>query len=291
MIQDDLVTHAAVLDTGTQDLATAVAPDGSTEVGERFAQDMRTVLDSFGWDASNHWPVIVLSDGAEAIEQIVGALDRAGLPAKAVLPKPASLQMPAGLETRDLYDYRTCLGLGLIGLEAPSETLDLFEWISAADERREVKSARRSAKVAGIVAVAMLIVLLVVWRSVDVAMAARLDRQVADPNFQAFTDRQALLKTVARQRPDVLQLLTDINAGPSDGIVLDTLHFKKGQTVTIAGRADKMEQMWKFQTGLMDQKGIEDVEITNQTADAKTKKIRFAMTFHYKGYTKKEAAL
>jgi Tfp pilus assembly protein PilN len=89
----------------------------------------------------------------------------------------------------------------------------------------------------------------------------------------------------------VLQLLTDINAGPSDGIVLDTLHFKKGQTVTIAGRADKMEQMWKFQTGLMDQKGIEDVEITNQTADAKTKKIRFAMTFHYKGYTKKEAAL
>jgi hypothetical protein len=176
-------------------------------------------------------------------------------------------------------------------MEAPDGALDLFGAIRAADERREVTSSRRSVVVAGVLAAAMLIVLLVVWRSVDVATADRLGSRVADPNIQAFEARQALLKTVARHRPDVLQLLADVNGGPSDGIVLDDLHFKKGQVVTIAGRADNVEQMWKYQAGLMEHDDIGPVEITRQTADPKTKKIAFTMTFPYKGFAKREAAL
>jgi Tfp pilus assembly protein PilN len=86
-------------------------------------------------------------------------------------------------------------------------------------------------------------------------------------------------------------MLTEINAGENDGIVLDSLHFKKGQTVSLGGRADNMEKMWKFQANLREQKGIKDAEISNATPDTKTKKTKFTITFHYKEFTKKAAAL
>jgi hypothetical protein len=102
-----------------------------------------------------------------------------------------------------------------------------------------------------------------------------------------------LLKTVARYRPDVLQLLADIHAGPNDGIVLDSLHFKKGQVVTVTGQAGNMEQVWKFEASLRGQrqKGIDTVTLANQVVDAKTKKIKFTMTFTYKTFSKKDAIL
>jgi Tfp pilus assembly protein PilN len=103
--------------------------------------------------------------------------------------------------------------------------------------------------------------------------------------------QQAVVKTVARHRPDILDLLTEINAGQSDGVSLDSLHFKKGQVVSVTGQAGNMEQMWKFQANLREQKGIKSAEISNATPDTKTKKIKFTMTFHYKEFTKKEAAL
>lgn len=38
--------------------------------------------------------------------------------------------------------------------------------------------------------------------------------------------------------------------------MLDTLHFKKGQAVSVTGQADNMEQMWKFQANLRERKEI-----------------------------------
>ncbi len=289
LARDGCVTHAAMLDTGMTDLT---RPDDRTEPGEimgRFAQDMRAVLGSFAWNESEAWPVFVLSDGRESIEHIVGSLDAAGLDAQVAVPGPRGLKTPAGFETADLYEYRVPLGLALAALDEPSGTLDLFQGIKGADEK--TGSARQSLILAGVIAVAMFIALIVTWRSVDVALAKRLNRQVADPAFEAAWQHQALIKTVARHRPDVLQLLTDINAGQNDGIVLDSLHFKKGQVVSITGRAGNADQMYKFQTGLLEQKGITDVEISNSAVDTKSKKIKFTITFHYRGFTEKEAIL
>ena len=61
--------------------------------------------------------------------------------------------------------------------------------------------------------------------------------------------------------------------------------------VTLMGRADNMEQMWQFQENLLDRKDIKDVDITNNAQDAKSKKIKFTMVFHYRNFTKKEAVL
>ena len=290
LVQNGLVTHAAVLDTGMDHLASSDDGAAPGQVMERFAQDMRTILGTFGWSESSDWPVLVLSDGTEVIDRVVESLNAAGLHARATMPRAQNLRMPSGFEVRDVYEYRVPLGLAVAALETPAGTLDLFERIKESDERK-AKSIWHSVVLAGAVAAVMLVVLLMVWRSVDVALAKRLNSQIADPNFQAGRQRQVLLKTVARHRPDILQLLADLSTGQNDGIALDSLYFKKGQAVTIAGQAGNMDQMYKFQDGLRGQKGIADVEIPNATRDPKTKKIKFTMTFHYKNYTKKDAVL
>ncbi len=266
-------------------------PGARAEVVERFAQDLRTILCSFGWDESSYWPVFVLSDGNAAADRVVESLNAAGLHARATAPETRNLRMPRDFAARDIYEYRIPLGLALVALEAPAGTLDLFERISWEREQQRAKSSWYSVAVAGAAAAVLLLVLVVVWRYTDVALARRLDGQIKDPAFAVAVERQALLKTVARHRPDLLELLTEINAGPNDGIVLDSVHFRKGQKVAISGQAGNADQMYKFQAGLLDQKGIDNVNISNSATDTKTKKVKFTMTFDYRTFTKKEAAL
>jgi len=84
-----------------------------------------------------------------------------------------------------------------------------------------------------------------------------------------------------------LELLNEMNSGDNKGILLDSLHFKKGQTVTIRGQLGAADQLYKFQENLLTKKGIRDVTILSAAPDSKTKKIKFTMTFHYKTYTKR----
>jgi hypothetical protein len=294
LVQNGAVTQAAVLGTGTADLVASenhAAQLRSAQAVERFAQDVRTVLGSFGWDESMSWPILVLSDGGEALNRIVELLNGAGLPAKVSLPDTRALKLPAGLKTQDIYEYRTPLGLSLIALERPSGALDLFERIVAEQEQEKTTTAWRSVLVAGVVAAVMLVALFATTYLADAANARRWNELVARPDFEAARQHQALLKTVARHRPDVLELLTALNTGKNDGIVLDSLHFKKGQPVMIAGQAGNTEQMWTFEKNLRAQKDMTSVAIVNPTQDTKTKKIKFTITFNYKGFSKKDAVL
>jgi Tfp pilus assembly protein PilN len=294
LVRNSAVTQAAVLGTGTADLVSSddhAAPVRLTGMVERFAQDVRTVLGSFGWDESTSWPILVLSDGGEVMGRIVEALNGAGLPAKVSLPDARTLKLPAGFRTQDIYQYRTPLGLSLMALEKPSGALDLFERIVAEQEQEKTTTAWRSVLVAGAVAAAMLVALFATTYLADAANAKRWNELVARPDFEAARQHQALLKTVARHRPDVLELLTALNTGKNDGVVLDSLHFKKGQPVTIAGQAGNTEQMWAFEKNLRAQKDMTNVAIVNPTQDSKTKKIKFTITFSYKGFSKKDAVL
>jgi len=309
-VQNGLVTQAAVLATAMTDLEDcglesqleAAPPNQASEgpppsalrppkVMEQFVQDLRTVLGSFGWDESENWPILVLSDGSATVGRIVESLNAAGLPVKASVPEPRHLKLPAGLTMEDIYHYRTPLGLSLIALEKPGGTLNLFERIAEQEEQEKRSSAWRSVILAGAVAAAVLIVLLATVYLTDVAAATRWTEVVNRPEFEAARQHQALLKAVARYRPDMLELLATISAGKSDGIVLDTLHFKKGQTVTITGTAGNTEQMWAYEKGLREQKDLTNVTIMNPTQDSKTKKIKFTITFGYKSFSRKDAVL
>lgn len=289
LVQNGLVARAGVMDMGMSGLAPASGT--ASGVRDRFSHDLGILLASFGWDGTGPWPLFVLSDGSEAMGHIVDMLNAAGMPAKASVPTPQNLKSPAGFGTREAYEYRTPLGLALIALDKSSATLNLFDRVLQEQEQQKAATAWRSVALAAAAAAMMLIALLVTVYLTDVASAKRWDALVKQPDFQASLQQQTLVKTVARHRPDILELLTLISAGQNEGVVLDTLHFKKGQAVSVTGQADNMEQMWKFQANLRERKEIKSADIMNATPDAKTNKTKFTITFQYKELTKKEAAL
>jgi Tfp pilus assembly protein PilN len=134
-------------------------------------------------------------------------------------------------------------------------------------------------------------VLAIVSYGFDVATEKRLSRLEGQAGFKELVERQTLIKTVARERPDLLQLLSDINSGENRGVTLDSFHFKKGQPVTVSGQVQDNDQLYDFQKSLLNKKGITDVNIQNTSRDSKTKRLKFTITFHYKTFTKKSAQI
>jgi Tfp pilus assembly protein PilN len=292
-VQSGRVVHAAVLDMGMNKLTAAdggADPTETTEATERFAQDMRTILDSFGWEASALWPIVILSDGGDQIDRVVASLNGAGLLARTSLPSIPDMKAPPNFEMGDIYRYRTPLGLALLAMKEPSERLDLFRGLLQEQPETSARRARYLILIAAAVAAFMLVALVVTSYAVDKSRDSHYKRLLAQTDLGKARQRQELLKTVAQARPDLLQLLTDINSGQNSGIVLDSLQFKKGQPVSLTGQADNEEQLWNFQKNLRGRKGIDGAEISNVSQDTKTKKVRFTITFHYKNYTKKVAA-
>jgi Tfp pilus assembly protein PilN len=98
--------------------------------------------------------------------------------------------------------------------------------------------------------------------------------------------RQQLIRTVAQERPDLLDLLKVVNESGDRGITLTTLFFKKGQPVSISGEASSNDQLSRYEKNLQNAKGIEKVNYSANT-NAKSKKITFTMTFHYKNFSTK----
>jgi len=288
LVQNGLITRAGVLDMGMA----ALSPASETAaLMDRFLHELQIMLTSFGWDGTGPWPVVVLSDGGEAIARLVEQLNAAGVSARALVADGANLRLPAGFGAKETYEYRTPLGLALLALDRSSGALNLFDRVLQEQEAEKAASAWRSVALAGAAAAVMLIVLLLTVYFTDVASAKRWDAMARQPEFQASLQQQSLVKTVARNRPDMLELLTLINAGQNEGVVLDAFQFKKGQAVSVTGQADNMEQMWKFQANLREHKELKDAEIVNNARDSKTKKIKFTIAFQYKEFSKKEAAL
>jgi len=296
LAQNGRLSNAVILDVGMEDFSQAtrnsevsvegVMPD-QTETAERFAQDMRSVLESFGCADPAELPIFVLSNGSSVIENIVSSLSWAGMNVRAALPEIDKLAGQAEVGIEDVYEYRVPIGLALMALEGSADSLNLFERLYTPGGRTKKSSRLYSPKVAGVITLIMLAVLVAVSYAVDVVSEKRLSRLGAEAGFKELVQRQTLIKTVARQRPDLLQLLGEINSGDSRGIVLDSFHFKKRQLVTIKGQARSAEQIYQFQKDLMGKNGVKNVVIQNPTQDSKTKKIKFTLTFHYKNFTKK----
>jgi hypothetical protein len=314
LAEEGRLSNAVVLDMGLDDLSAGESEE-QTEITERFAQDMRSVLELFGHGQPDQMPVFVLSDGSPAYVNIVSSLRLAGFNARVALPNAERLKAQGEGGIVDVHEYRVPIGLGLIALEARADELDIFEHLY----NPAGKGARRhwfySPKVAGAIAAAMLVVLAVVSYAVDVAspnaIEKRLSASNADVDMNLLMQRQGLLRTVAQQRPDLLELLSEVNASGENGIKLESLHFKKGQRVTITGQAPGNDLLYRFEESLQSKKGIKEVKMTSSEITASTggargpggsagpeaargsrgsaggrgRQLRFTITFHYKNFT------
>jgi len=300
LVEGGHLSNAVVLDIGLEDcLQTSLnLPGGSdlfdqTEVTDRLSQDIRSVLESSGYSEQTHLPVLVLSDGGDAIESIVSCLSSAGLDARVALPEVGILrsQSESGFSPAQVYEYRLPIGLALMAIEKPADGLNLFENLYEPKGTKRQDYGLHSLKIAGAIAAVLLTVLAIVSYGLDVATEKRLSQLTAEAGFKELVQRQTLLKTVAQQRPDLLQLLSDVSSGDSRGITLDSFYFKKGQPVTISGQVQDNDQLYDFQKSLLSKKGITDVNIQNTSRDSKTKRLKFTITFHYKTFTKKSAQI
>jgi len=284
------LSNAAVLDIGVNDLSEEEPAVGQTEVTEGFVQDVRSVLELFGYTEPAELPVFVLSDGSGAIESVVFSLVSAGLDARAAEPLSKELGVAGEIGAEELYGYRVPIGLALMELEAEEE-LNIFERLYRPSREKEKGRWLHSPKMAGVVAAVMMVMLVIASYAVDVAspgaIEKRLKTSVSDADMNLLVQRQKLIRTIAVERPDLLELLNEVNLSGSKGVLLDGVQFKKGQAVSITGQADSPDLLYKFQESLLTKNGIKQVEIQNATKDPKGDKFKFTITFHYKNFTKK----
>ncbi len=316
--RDGRLSNAVILDFGLEDFSgqAETAEDTSTENSEtqteaieRFIQDMRSVMSLFGFTNPSEIPIFVLSDESAVYSNLASSMRSADLNARAVSPNVQALTAEGKTGTEWMYDYRAAIGLGLMALDDNDDELNLFENVYRPADKEQKKHWILSPKVAGTIAGVMLLILAVVSYAIDLKSPKSIKDRVEASTAAAKTDldslvqRQRLIKTVARERPDMLDLIKTINECGEDGVLLNSIHFKKDQKVNIAGQLKSSDQLYKFQENLNNHKDITDAEIQN-TGKVSSKGgrpggppsrggrggkggITFTMTFHYKNFTKK----
>ena len=287
LIEDRKLSNSVVLDMGTGDIFHGLTQE--TEIMERFVQDTRSVVDLFGQKQSAESPVLVLSDGSETYVSLVSAMRTAGLNAQITIPETVVFMDRKKLSNEDLYKYRAPIGLALLALDQASNKLNLFEHLYNPSGEEENKYQWLTSKAVYVTAAVMLVLFALVSFAVDIAKPGAIERRIkasgSEADINLIMERQKLKKEIAKQRPDILDLINDITAsaqsnlssqrderggmggrgarfgrGQNSGIELESFHFKKGQPVTITGTASTTDQLYSFEKKLEENKNIEEVK-------------------------------
>lgn len=291
LVENNRLANAAKIDMGTEDFSRPDDADEQSEIAERFAQDIGAVLELFGFADPQQAPIYVFSDGSRILQQLIESLNSTRLNVKAALPEEARLRTSTPLGLEGIYEYRVPIGLALMGLAADAEHLNIFERLYTRPVTKAKTHWLHSPRIVSALSVAVFALLIIVLYFADVTGEKHLSGLRAGSDIVLYRQRRRLLKMVALQRPDMLDLLQKVNGGEGDGIQLNSLDFKKGRLVNIIGQSDSPEQIYKFQKSLLDKKGITEVKVQNQSMDKESKKIKFTMTFHYRNFTKRKAAI
>ncbi|MBN2314762.1 MAG: hypothetical protein JXM79_12600, partial [Sedimentisphaerales bacterium] len=268
LVENGRLSNAVVLDMGIEDFP----PEGAqeqNETTERFVQDLRSVLILFGCTGEESLPVCILSDGNALHESIVSSLQTAQFNARRALPDIHRVKVANDPGAELIYQYRASIGLALLALEGGKNELNIFSRVYSPKEKKEKMHWLSSPKLAGALAAVMLLLLALVAYAVDVkkpgAITKQLEASFSDVDMDRLVERQQLIRAVAQERPDMLDLLKLVNESGENGITLNSLQFKKGQLVAIGGQAGNNDQLRDFEKSLQDKKGIEDVTCTPTT--------------------------
>ena len=288
LVEDGRLCNAILLDMGTEDFTLEDEAE-QMQISERFIQDIISVLELFGYSNLSELPMFLLSDGNSVHMEIVSTLNSAGLDAQIALPDIKELRTSSEIGIQDIYEYRVPIGLGLMAFETSKKELNIFENIYIPASKKVKKHWVYSPIITGSIVASILVLWLSVVVILDIAkpgaIDSRLKKSASNADINNLVQRQNLIRSVAQQRPDLLDLLSQVNASGERGIKLENFHFKKGQPVTISGEASGNEQLYQFEKNLQDRKNINSVKM-NPSRDAKSKKIKFTITFHYKNFTK-----
>jgi hypothetical protein len=261
-------TEGIALDMGIDNFS-ADKHEGQTEVAERFVQDMRSVMDLFGFADPAEIPVFVLSDDSAIYVSMVSSLRSANFNARVVVPNVRTLASQGESGVQWIYNYRAAIGLGLMAFEDGADELNIFSNVYSRAEGGPKKSWLYSPKVTCAIACVMLVALAIVSYAIDLKIPKSIMKRIEAPTSEAKTDldslveRQKLIRMVGRERPDMLALLKLINDCGEKGVLLNGVTFKKDQKVSVTGQVQNSEQLYEFQENLDKHKDVTEVKIPN----------------------------
>lgn len=288
LVVNGQLCNTVVLDMGMDDFSTSQA-DVRAEAIERFTLDVQSVIELFGYTQSNQLPLFVLSDNSESFVNIINDLKQTGLSIQPAVVNKEGIEIKSDFSLDDIYDYRIPIGLGLIGLDPDKNAINIFKRLYDPEGRKKKKNWIYTPKITGAIAAVTLFLFIIVSYAALIVNAGAIEKHLSNSETQAdinmLVEKQKLIKTVAQQRPDLLDLLNEINEGAQRGIQLESFHFKKGQLVTITGQATGNNQLYRFEESLEARKDIKGVNRT-ATQDARSRGLKFSITFHYKNFTK-----
>lgn len=283
---------AVTLDVGLEALSGRADWRNTAEL---FVHDLRSALELFGLGAEVDARVVILSEDAAAHKRLISYLKDAGINASAAAPRPGAMKSSEEISPKDTTEYIGPVGAAMLALDPEPDELNLFEELYSAAGMGRASQAAGSLKRPCVITVAMVVLFVLVSYAVDKASLAQLRKHIysesGNPgatNAAALIEQQQMRKTVAVQRPDMLDLLGKIRESGPDGVILDTITFKKRQAVTIGGSCKSYDQLYEFQKKLGEQSGIKEVRIQSSAVDKKKSKVGFKMTFHYKNFTRKK---
>jgi hypothetical protein len=321
LVENGRLSNVVVIDIGIENLS-AGGPDEQAETTEMFTQDMWSVLELFSYKQSEETPVFVLSNGSAAYVSLVSSLRLAGLNARVASPeiKKLEIQDDAGVENiEDIFEYRVPIGLGLMALDTSAGELNIFRTLYKPVSEQKEKYWLYSPRVVYAITAVMLVLFVMVSYVIDAASPGAIENRLrasgAEADINMLAERQKVIKAVAMQRSDMLDLLSEINLSGQSGIKLESFHFKKGQRVTITGQATGNEQLYEFEKSLADRKDIKEVKMTSTPNTRTTGNsngnrgpeiaggpeiprggrsgrggrgggLKFTITFHYKNFTR-----
>ena len=292
LAQDGALINAVLLDMGREDFSTLRM---GTEATERFVRDVTSILTMFDHGDPADLPIAVLSNGDDAINAMVAAMESGGLNARSVLPDISQIAESSKLDAEVVYDYRLPIGLGLVALEGRGDELNIFKRLYTPAKKEEKKPWFASVKRSVVIAAAMLVVFVLVSYMVDRAKPGAIEKAIetamaakSDTDMSELTNRQGLRKAIAAQRADILQLINVVNDIGQGGIKLQEVDFRMGQLASISGESPGPEQVYKFEKDLNAHKYISDAKILSNSRDAKSKKYKFSVEFKYKKFSDKK---
>jgi len=249
---------------------------------QRLIQDVRHALELFDGELKTQRIELLCPEG-ESMAPMVERLGRMGVEVRSQQADMGRLKLSESVSSAEVYGYLVPIGLGMMALKEDGEELDLFvRWLAAAKEG-ETKRRLPSMKVTGPLAAVMLIGFIITYGALATArLTHKKEALQTDPNVNVpeLEREQAIKKYIALQRVDLLGLLQTITECGPKGVMMDGIHYRKGQPVSVTAHTKNQDQIFDFREAL--QKHFSTVRVQNPTYDKAKKATKFTLTFEYK---------
>lgn len=280
LCEDGKLVHTAKLDIGIDDIN-----DIERQCGEMFVYELRNTLERLDADNTGETAIYVFSESRLLTEDVVMGLNDAEIPSKVAELKQDVINSKMDLRDEEVFEYLEPIGCALLAVDEEKRPLNLFGNLYNLKKKKTKKKSSGFAVLlrAAAVFVVMLLATFFTFNYLNKLELVKYD----NPELDKLVAEQKTRKLIAQQRPDIINLFTQLNEDAPGGMKLEIISFKKGEKVLVSSKASSHEQIIAIEKFLSSKKDFSGVTRQNPTYDPKTKKYNFKLNFHYKHWTRK----